>query len=198
MNTSFPPAEFDENPDRPVSIGEATEQLLGGGTLSYELTCQVFESMMTGRVHHAEIGALLGILATRVPTGDEIAGAATIMRKHVRKVETSVDRTSLLDTAGTGGHQRHLTFRPRPPLWRQLVVQTWPNMATSLGLVVAQRSFLKALGSIFKPHSRCRPGVWMSLVCVSALPPTITLRPNMSCRCEKLWGSRPSSTCSVH
>ena len=58
---------------------------------------------MTGRVHHAEIGALLGILATRVPTGDEIAGAATIMRKHVRKVETSVDRTSLLDTAGTGG-----------------------------------------------------------------------------------------------
>ena len=103
MNTSFPPAEFDENPDRPVSIGEATEQLLGGGTLSYELTCQVFESMMTGRVHHAEIGALLGILATRVPTGDEIAGAATIMRKHVRKVETSVDRTSLLDTAGTGG-----------------------------------------------------------------------------------------------
>ena len=103
MNTSFPPAEFDENTDRPVSIGEATEQLLGGGTLSYELTCQVFESMMMGRVHHAEIGALLGILATRVPTGDEIAGAATIMRKHVRKVETSVDRTSLLDTAATGG-----------------------------------------------------------------------------------------------
>ena len=25
------------------------------------------------------------------------------MRKHVRKVETSVDRSSLLDTAGTGG-----------------------------------------------------------------------------------------------
>ena len=103
MNTSFPPAEFDENPERPISIGTATEQLLGGGTLSYELTCQVFESMMTGRVDHAEIGALLGILATRVPTGDEIAGAAAIMRKHVRLVDTSVDRNSLLDTAGTGG-----------------------------------------------------------------------------------------------
>ena len=103
MNTSFPPAEFDENPERPISIGTATEQLLGGGTLSYELTCQVFESMMTGRVDHAEIGALLGILATRVPTGNEIAGAAAIMRKHVRLVDTSVDRNSLLDTAGTGG-----------------------------------------------------------------------------------------------
>lgn len=103
MNTSFPPPEFDENPDRSLSIGKATEQLLGGGTLSYELTGQVFESMMTGRVHQAEIGALLGILSTRVPTGDEIAGAAAIMRKHVRLVETSVDRSSLLDTAGTGG-----------------------------------------------------------------------------------------------
>ena len=103
MSTSFPPAEFDENPDRPISIGEATKRLLEGGTLSYELTCQVFESMMTGRVHHAEIGALLGILATRLPTSDEIAGAATIMRKHVREVETSVDRSIILDTAGTGG-----------------------------------------------------------------------------------------------
>ncbi|MEL7074185.1 MAG: hypothetical protein AAGK34_09195, partial [Planctomycetota bacterium] len=103
MNTSFPPAEFDENPERPISIGTATEQLLGGGTLSYELTSQVFESMMTGRVDHAEIGALLGILATRVPTGNEIAGAAAIMRRHVRLVDTSVDRNSLLDTAGTGG-----------------------------------------------------------------------------------------------
>ena len=103
MNTSFPPAEFDENPDRPISIRTATEKLLAGGTLSYELTCQVFESMMTGRVDHAEIGALLGILATRVPTGDEIAGAAAIMRKHVRLVQTSVDRRSILDTAGTGG-----------------------------------------------------------------------------------------------
>ena len=103
MNTSFTPAEFDENPDRPVSIGEATKKLLGGETLSYDLTCQVFESMMTGRVHHAEIGALLGILATRLPTSDEIAGAATIMRKHVRQVETSVDRRFILDTAGTGG-----------------------------------------------------------------------------------------------
>ena len=198
MNTSFPPAEFDENPDRPVSIGEATEQLLGGGTLSYELTCQVFESMMTGRVHHAEIGALLGILATRVPTGDEIAGAATIMRKHVRKVETSVDRTSLLDTAGTGEHQRHLTFRPRPPLWRQLVVQTWPNMATSLGLVVAQRSFLRDWESTSRPRSKCKPDVSMSLVCVSVLPPTITPQRNTSCRCGKPWVFRPSSTCSVH
>ena len=47
MNTSFPPAEFDENPNRPVSIGEATEQLLGallGGASLVYATCQVFES----------------------------------------------------------------------------------------------------------------------------------------------------------
>ena len=74
-----------------------------GKSLSYEITTQAFECMMTGRVHHAEIGAFLGILATRVPTGQEIAGAASVMRKHVRLVDTCVDRCSLLDTAGTGG-----------------------------------------------------------------------------------------------
>ena len=196
MNTSFPPAEFDENPDRPVSIGEATEQLLGGGTLSYELTCQVFESMMTGRVHHAEIGALLGILATRVPTGDEIAGAATIMRKHVRKVETSVDRTSLLDTAGTGGAPKTFNY-DRGAIVAAGVVQTWPNMATSLGLVWLSGE-LEDWESTSKPRLKCKPDVSMSLVCVSVLPPTITPQRNTSCQCGKPWVFRPSSTCLVH
>jgi anthranilate phosphoribosyltransferase len=58
---------------------------------------------MSGACHLAEIGALLALLATRVPTAEELAGAATVMRAHVDSVDTGVPAELLLDTAGTGG-----------------------------------------------------------------------------------------------
>ena len=197
MNTSLPTAEVDENPERPISIGTATEQLLGGGTLSYELTCQVFESMMTGRVDHAEIGALLGILATRVPTGNEIAGAAAIMRKHVRLVDTSVDRNSLLDTAGTGGAPKTFNVSTAAAIVAAAGGPMWPNMATSLEQDEDQRSFCRALGSTSKLHWKFRPDALMSLGSVFVLPQTTILPPNMSCRFERLLAFQPSLTCWV-
>ena len=142
-----------------------------GETLSYELTCQVFESMMTGRVHHAEIGALFGHSGHGFPSGDEIAGAATIMRKHVRKVETSVDRTSLLDTAGTGGAPKTFNVSTAAAI---VAAAGGANVAKhgnkSPDWSCSQRSFLKDWESTSRPRSKCKPDVSMSLVCVCFCP----------------------------
>lgn len=59
--------------------------------------------MVSGQAHHAEMGALLALMAIRVPTVEELVGAARVMRQHVERVESSVPPDQLLDTAGTGG-----------------------------------------------------------------------------------------------
>lgn len=77
--------------------------LLDGRTLTVDETTAAFEAMMTGEVHHGEMGALLALLATRLPTPDELEGAARVMRRHVTRVETTLPADDILDTAGTGG-----------------------------------------------------------------------------------------------
>ncbi|MBT8485038.1 MAG: anthranilate phosphoribosyltransferase [Phycisphaerales bacterium] len=96
------PAEF-ERGDTTVDLTPLLKHLLAGHTLTSEQTGDAFEAMMTGRVHHGEIGALLALLATRTPTPAEILGAAQVMRRHVDPVPSSVDPAQLVDTAGTGG-----------------------------------------------------------------------------------------------
>ena len=95
------PPEFPK--DDPADLTPALKQLLAGGTLSAEQTTSAFEAMMTGRVHHGEMGALLALLAMRTPTPQEILGAARVMRAHVDPVITSCTADQLVDTAGTGG-----------------------------------------------------------------------------------------------
>ena len=58
---------------------------------------------MKGGAHHGEIGALLALLATRVPTVDELVGAAMVMRAKVEQVRCATDPQAIVDTAGTGG-----------------------------------------------------------------------------------------------
>ncbi len=96
------PPEF-KPPDTASALTAALAVLLSGRTLSADQTAAAFESIMTGRAHHGEIGALLSLLATRIPTTDEILGAARVMRKHVDRVETRHDPDRIVDTAGTGG-----------------------------------------------------------------------------------------------
>ena len=78
-------------------------RLLGGNTLTAAEVGAAFESMMTGQVHHGEMGAFLALLATRTPSPDEILGAARVMRAKVDRIEASIDIDLLVDTAGTGG-----------------------------------------------------------------------------------------------
>jgi len=95
------PPEFAK--DDPADLTPALKHLLAGHSLSAQQTTDAFEAMMTGRVHHGEMGALLALLATRTPTSDEILGAARVMRAHVDAVTSSCDPAELVDTAGTGG-----------------------------------------------------------------------------------------------
>ena len=46
---------------------------------------------------------LLALLATRLPTVDEIVGAAGVMRARVERVPCATDPAVIVDTAGTGG-----------------------------------------------------------------------------------------------
>lgn len=96
------PSEF-PRPSAPGDITFALRRLIAGATLSEEETAATFAAIMTGNIHQAEIGALLALLATRMPTVDELTGAARVMRERVDAVPTSIDRARLLDTAGTGG-----------------------------------------------------------------------------------------------
>lgn len=86
-----------------ADLAPTLKLLLAGKTLTAEQTAEAFEAMMTGKVHHGEMGALLALLATRTPTADEILGAARVMRAHVDRVCSSCSPDELVDTAGTGG-----------------------------------------------------------------------------------------------
>jgi anthranilate phosphoribosyltransferase len=103
-----PHAEHDAPPEfiheeEAIELTPLLRHLLAGNTLSHEQTTYAFEAMMTGKVHHGEIGAMLALLATRTETADEIVGAAAAMRKHVTRVECDIDPSEIVDTAGTGG-----------------------------------------------------------------------------------------------
>ncbi len=92
-----------EPPEAAGGLSAALAVLLAGDTLTDRQTAAAFETIMTGRAHHGEIGALLGLLAARIPTALEILGAARVMRAHVDRVESRCDPASIVDTAGTGG-----------------------------------------------------------------------------------------------
>jgi anthranilate phosphoribosyltransferase len=96
------PPEFEPSPCA-RDLAAALQILLRGGRLTAQQCAGAFEAIMTGRAHHGEIGALLALLATRIPTAQEIVGAALVMRRHVDAVPTRRDAATIVDTAGTGG-----------------------------------------------------------------------------------------------
>ncbi|MEE9213157.1 MAG: anthranilate phosphoribosyltransferase [Phycisphaeraceae bacterium] len=77
-------------------------QLAGGQPLSTEQAVEAFELIMTGRSTPAQTAALLGLVQLRGPTVDEIAGAATVMRRKARPVKVPPGLTAI-DIVGTGG-----------------------------------------------------------------------------------------------
>ncbi len=96
------PPEFARS-EPPADLTPLLRRLLAGNTLSAEQTANAFHAMMTGKVHHGEIGAMLALLASRTETPEEIVGAARVMRKHVDRIDTNIDPEQIVDTAGTGG-----------------------------------------------------------------------------------------------
>ncbi len=96
------PSEF-ARPERPGDLTPFLKLLIQGKTLTFDESRAAFTEIMTGSAHHAEMGALLALLARRLPTIDELAGAATVMRECATPLPTSIDTSNILDTAGTGG-----------------------------------------------------------------------------------------------
>jgi len=80
----------------------ATRALQEGKTLSASEISSAFRVIMSGNAPHGLLGAFLGILATRVPTGEELFGAAVIMKEYASRIDFP-DASSLVDTCGTGG-----------------------------------------------------------------------------------------------
>ncbi len=82
---------------------DALACLRAGGALTEQQSHDAFAAVMAGGVPEPAIAELLTLLAARVPTVDELVGAATVMRANVDRVPTDVPPEQLLDTAGTGG-----------------------------------------------------------------------------------------------
>ncbi|MFM1867149.1 MAG: hypothetical protein RL591_557 [Planctomycetota bacterium] len=96
------PAEF-AKPSRPGELTPFLRKLLKGGTLTESEARAAFEEIASGESHHAEMGAFLALMATRLPSVDEIVGAATVMRARVERVPCRTAPDAIVDTAGTGG-----------------------------------------------------------------------------------------------
>ena len=99
------PAEFAKS-DRPGELTPYLRILLKGATLTEAQARAAFEEIASGQSHDAEIGAFLALLATRMPTVDEIVGAASMMRARVERVPCR--------TAPPTAHQRTRHTAPNP------------------------------------------------------------------------------------
>ncbi|QTA90405.1 anthranilate phosphoribosyltransferase [Desulfonema magnum] len=69
--------------------------------LSEEEMSQMISEIFSGNITDAQIGAMMGALATKGETFEELAGAAKAMRRKARRIQTSA--STVMDTCGTGG-----------------------------------------------------------------------------------------------
>lgn len=76
-------------------------RLAAGESLSQEEMAASIEAVMAGELNDGQIGILLTALRAKGETAAEIAGAASVLRRHMTPIRTR--RTGLVDTCGTGG-----------------------------------------------------------------------------------------------
>ena len=81
-------------------ITEAIERLQKREDLSFELVEAVFDSMLDGLADEKSMADFLVLLANKGETAEEIAAAASSLKKHADGLDVGYD---LLDTCGTGG-----------------------------------------------------------------------------------------------
>jgi anthranilate phosphoribosyltransferase len=82
-------------------LTRAIDALAQRRDLSAEETAEVLDEIMHGEVSDTQIAGYLIALRTKGETVEELTGLARTMRELAAHV--SIDRTDLLDTAGTGG-----------------------------------------------------------------------------------------------
>ncbi|MEY4707292.1 MAG: anthranilate phosphoribosyltransferase [Pseudomonadota bacterium] len=84
----------------PVDFHAILERAQAGEPLSAADTSQLFDAIFTGRLNEGEIIAYLSATADRKPTVDELVGAVTSMRHHMRSLTAP---PGAIDLCGTGG-----------------------------------------------------------------------------------------------
>ncbi|MDP7008040.1 MAG: anthranilate phosphoribosyltransferase [Phycisphaerales bacterium] len=97
----------------------ALDKVRCGKTLSSEEIASAWQIIMSGHAPDGLVGGLLTMLASRIPSGEELFGASSIMREFVDRLDVCGDHTTFLDTCGTGGAPK--TF----------------NVSTAAGIVLA-------------------------------------------------------------
>ncbi len=84
-----------------ASSQELLSRLLAGTDLSAAETESLFGRLMDGQLSDLMIAAILSALATKGEAVEEVAGAATAMRRRLVRIPTQ--RRDVVDTCGTGG-----------------------------------------------------------------------------------------------
>ena len=82
---------FTENLAKIVSRQNLSEAEIG----------QMLSEILAGQISDAQIGAFMAALATKGETFEELAGAASAMRRKARRIQAR--ETTVVDTCGTGG-----------------------------------------------------------------------------------------------
>ena len=139
-------------------LTRSIDALASGRDLSLEDTSAVLEEIMAGNATEVQIAAFLIALRTKGETVDELAGLARTMRALAARVE--VNRTGLLDTAGTGGGRR--TF----------------NVSTTAALIAAGAGC-----TVAKHGNRSATGLSGSADLLEALGARIDLGPGAVAQC---------------
>ena len=86
----------------PDALTVAVRRLTSGGSLSRDEAAAAFDAVMQGEATSAQIAALLVGLRVKGETADEVAGAASALRRAMVSLPAA-DPASLVDTCGTGG-----------------------------------------------------------------------------------------------
>jgi anthranilate phosphoribosyltransferase len=142
----------------PDLLTDAIDRLAAGQDLSLDDAAAVLAEVMAGNASEIQIAAFLIALRTKGETVEELAGLARTMRSFAAAV--SVDRTDLLDTAGTGGGRR--TF----------------NVSTTAALIAAGAGC-----TVAKHGNRSATGLSGSADVLEALGARIDLTPKAVARC---------------
>lgn len=76
-------------------------QIMGREDLNFSQMAELMDTLFSGQCTDAQIGALMGALATKGETYGELAGAAQAMRRKALRIH--VPRSTVVDIVGTGG-----------------------------------------------------------------------------------------------
>jgi anthranilate phosphoribosyltransferase len=85
----------------PHSIDTTLQRVAAGRSLSIDQMAEAIDSIMRGEWRGEQIARLLTALHNKGETIDEVAGAASAMRRHMTPIRNR--HQVLLDTCGTGG-----------------------------------------------------------------------------------------------